>query len=331
MAFEQLTNNAASTTTGAVSGVTNPVAVTVANASAFPAAPNFRIVIDSEVLLVTAVAGAVFTCQRAQEGTAIAAHASGAAVTHVLTAGSFRQLLADMSVYDLAANRPAAGVAGRMFYPSDGGPVFRDTGAAWQCWVDGMGPFTPPLATFQTWVNQSSATLTTAGGIPSIQWLGLPTGGENLNMRVDSVAGMSTWKLTAALRCVHPPGSAGNFGLVARSTTSSRIWGHSYSEAGGTINGYQWSNATTFSGNNTHNDNMNVFGAGLMLLRLRYDGTNLYFEHSYDFCNWTVNRAYTLSTSYVPDIDQVGFYINASNTRAGQAFGMTVYHAKLEA
>lgn len=55
--------------------------LTVASATGFPTVNGFKVKIDNEVLLVTAGAGTTsWTVTRAQEGTAAAAHASGAAV-----------------------------------------------------------------------------------------------------------------------------------------------------------------------------------------------------------------------------------------------------------
>lgn len=330
MALEQLTNNATSTTTGAIDGVTNPVSLTVASAASFPTAGNFRIIVDSELMLVTAVAGAVFTCTRAQEGTTIASHLSGAAVTHVLTAASFKQLVSEYHLADTHANRPAAGVAGRLFFPTDGGLTFRDSGSVWQAWVNGYGPFEPPLADFTTWVNQSSATFSTAGNVASILWAGANLGSENLNQRVKSLTGFPTWKFTAAFTQLMPPGSNGNLGLCLRNSTNGRIWGHTVLQSGGSFNGYQWSSSTAYSGTNTHSDAMGNFLSPLQMLRLRYDGTNLHFENSLDFVTWCTNRSYVLSASYLAGADQVGYYFNGFNGRSGQTGGISMYHAKLE-
>jgi hypothetical protein len=62
--------------------------LSVLSATKFPSSGNFRILIDTELLLVTAVAGTTFTVTRGAESTTAAAHAAGATVTHVLTAGS---------------------------------------------------------------------------------------------------------------------------------------------------------------------------------------------------------------------------------------------------
>src|SRR4051812_13305340 len=82
---EQFANNAASTLSGGISA--GATSLTVASASSFPGSGNFRIIIDSEIFLVTAVAGTTFTVTPGYESTAQASHGSGAAVTHVCTAG----------------------------------------------------------------------------------------------------------------------------------------------------------------------------------------------------------------------------------------------------
>jgi hypothetical protein len=106
--LEQFANNAASTTTGSVNNSSNPVSITVADASKFPTSGNFRILVDDEIMLVTAVSGAVFTCTRAQESTTIASHSSGAAVTHVLTSASLLKLATERAKSYYPIFTPAA-------------------------------------------------------------------------------------------------------------------------------------------------------------------------------------------------------------------------------
>lgn len=83
---EKYANDAASTLNA---GINNSVtSLVVVSAATFPALPSFRIRIDDEAMLVTAVAGTTFTVTRAIEGTAAASHSTAAAVYHVLTAGA---------------------------------------------------------------------------------------------------------------------------------------------------------------------------------------------------------------------------------------------------
>jgi len=81
---EQYANNAQTTLAAAIAAA--DTTITVSSAAGFPSQPQFRIRIDNELLLVTAVSGTTWTVQRGVEGTTAAAHASGATVTHVLTA-----------------------------------------------------------------------------------------------------------------------------------------------------------------------------------------------------------------------------------------------------
>lgn len=74
---------------GISSGATS---LTVASSTGFPAAVSgvsqFRLLIDSEILVCSNVSGTAWSVDRGQEGTAAAAHLTGAAVTYVVTAGA---------------------------------------------------------------------------------------------------------------------------------------------------------------------------------------------------------------------------------------------------
>jgi hypothetical protein len=88
VAVEQYANKAASTLSGAISAT--DATLTVASASSFPTTGTFRIIVDSEIMIVTAVSGATFTVTRGAESTTAAVHSDGAAVTHVGTAASIK-------------------------------------------------------------------------------------------------------------------------------------------------------------------------------------------------------------------------------------------------
>lgn len=82
---ENFANEYATTLNGAITDVATSLVVT--SATGAPAA-NFRLRIDNEYLLVTAVAGTTFTVTRGVEGSTAVAHSNAATVTHVLTAGA---------------------------------------------------------------------------------------------------------------------------------------------------------------------------------------------------------------------------------------------------
>ena len=99
MAYEKFANLAQTTlASGITAGATS---LTVLSGSGFPSIPQFRIVIDSEVFLVTALSGNIFTVIPGYEGTAQAYHSPGAAVAHIMTAGVMTQL------YNTAFNFPS--------------------------------------------------------------------------------------------------------------------------------------------------------------------------------------------------------------------------------
>jgi hypothetical protein len=86
MSNYQYANNPSTTLAGAVTA--GATSISVASAADFPTAPQFTIIVDSEIMLVTGVAGTVWTVERGAESTVAATHNNNAAVTGVLTAGS---------------------------------------------------------------------------------------------------------------------------------------------------------------------------------------------------------------------------------------------------
>lgn len=81
---EQFSNNPSTTLNGAInSAVTS---IVVAAATGFSTSANYRIIVDSEIMNVTAGAGTTtWTVARGQEGTAAASHSSGATVKQIFT------------------------------------------------------------------------------------------------------------------------------------------------------------------------------------------------------------------------------------------------------
>lgn len=91
MAQERKANNAQNTLSSAITA--GATSLTVVSASSFPTNPQFRIKINNELLLVTAVSGTTFTITRGIEGTTAAAHGNSDTVTLVETqAGQVRHL-----------------------------------------------------------------------------------------------------------------------------------------------------------------------------------------------------------------------------------------------
>lgn len=142
---EQYTNDAVTTLAGAItSGATS---LTVTSATGFPTTGNFRIRIDGELLLVTAVSGATWTVTRAIEAvggvTLATAHANGATVTHVLTAAS----LALAGGVAIGATISGSNADGSILWQNQSGQLAQD--AAGMFFFDPDGTY-GPLATAAT-------------------------------------------------------------------------------------------------------------------------------------------------------------------------------------
>lgn len=91
--MEQFANKISTALNGGINNVVT--SIPVVSTGGFPSVGTFRILVDAELMLVTAVSGA-FTVVRGAEGTTAASHLNGAAVTLIITAGAIAQLKADI-------------------------------------------------------------------------------------------------------------------------------------------------------------------------------------------------------------------------------------------
>lgn len=105
---EQFSNHPGTTLSAAITSTTRPVTFTVASATNLPTSGNFRVLVDSEILLITTVSGTSLTGSNV-EGTTAATHANGATVQHVLTAGALAQVETDAQNTLLASNAAFTG------------------------------------------------------------------------------------------------------------------------------------------------------------------------------------------------------------------------------
>src|SRR5581483_2442921 len=135
--------------------------ITVSDGSSFPSSGTYSIIIDSEIMTVTARSGNTLTVTRNEFGGA-ASHTAGATVVCVLTARALRQFQQDMTLSGTLGSRPSAAYQGRLYLPSDSPYIYRDNGVSW----DAYGParkVTPIVTSNFAWVNQGGATVTSNG------------------------------------------------------------------------------------------------------------------------------------------------------------------------
>jgi hypothetical protein len=280
---ELFANTAQSTLSAAASSAAGTVNVTTP--SLFPSTGNFRLLVDNEIMLVTSVSGAVFTVSRGQEATMAAAHAQGAACTLVATNGSMQAFRSDTNGQGTYANRPAAGYAGRAYYPSGGRVLSLDNGSTWNLFGPTF-PLTDPQSTSFSWVNQGSAAVSTAyGGY----YLTAPAGSNahSLNIYETTLTGTQATMLVAFNGGLVTDTWIAGISLRAPGTNSG-VFTICFGGGTGTIGNYtlySWTNPTTFSSSlgQLAFSSSNMAGQGLYVwYRYLVSGGNAYHQLSGD-------------------------------------------------
>lgn len=89
--MEHFANNAVSNLAATITSAATTL--TVISAASFPTPGNYRILIDSELMEVTAASGNTLTVVRGAEGTTAASHSSGASVINVVTSQSLNAIV----------------------------------------------------------------------------------------------------------------------------------------------------------------------------------------------------------------------------------------------
>ena len=279
---ERLVNDASTTINGAVTATATSIVVT--DGSVFPSTGDYRLLIDSEVVLVTARSTNTLTVERGADGTSNTTHSDGATISAVLTAGAIDQVLDDI----------VGGYSDRYPYR-----IMNQSGVI------------QTTANF-TWVNQGTATAIdeTWGGIT----LKIPYV-TNDSMRILKQSAPSTpWKVTAFV--LFGPGynngggtSSSYISLCVRESDTGKL---SVVEPriGEYLRTRRYTNETTYDSEQAQQD----FSSDRCWLQIEDDGTNLYFRASSDGINFfeTYNHARTaFMTSAGPD--EIGFLANSSS------------------
>ena len=152
--IESFANDATTTLSGSItSGATSLV---VNSASRFPTSPQFRLIIDSEYLLVQGVTGTTFSVVRGVEGSTAASHSNGASVSQILTSGGLVGVAGSVNLSDTNSNLPSTGTVGRSFYPTDGSCIYREGTSGWSAFGPIYPISVPPSLGSWTQVNMGS-------------------------------------------------------------------------------------------------------------------------------------------------------------------------------
>lgn len=252
MANEKLINNPNGTSTlnTALSDGTGTTVI-VDSATPFPTVPQFRIRIENELMLVTAVSGTTFTVTRGIEGSTGVSHGAGCVVSCVITSQAIT------NIQKLWAKFPAS--AG----------------------------FVPPDYNSFSWQNPGTATATQVGNTMTIS--DTTSSSDDLRFLYQSVPA-GHYQVTAYFQCppVFPTASGNEIriGLGWSQPTNTPLgncyWYRITNSGLPLIARQQWSNFSTIS---------STLGAGTVYnpdywLRISDDGTNFLFSISHDGLNF---------------------------------------------
>ena len=324
---ERFSNQAVTTLSAAIT-TTTATSCTVTDATTFPIAGNFRIKIDGEILLVTAVVGTTFTITRGVEGTTAATHASGASVIHLLTKGGLEARVANRFISDLYANKPAAGMKGRLFLPTDGLFLEYDDGAAWHKY----GPYRrlkAPPTTGWIWVNQGNATATFTGSALLLEDPDMDATNPQLRLYVRPLAAGAT-VITAAFtwngvasdtpiggfcaRCVGGVTDDGNFSTwgIRQSAGSNYPFLHAK----------HYTSPTVIETTPSYPEGRVLWPQRLFWVRFEWSGERKRYYYSTDGVNWIKWDDQTFGSYNTPT--QFGLFIDPTNNT--QKIALSLVH-----
>jgi len=316
---EQYTNNGQTTLAGTItSGATSLV---VATNTTFPTvAGQFRILIDSEIMIVTGGftgGGVTWTVSRGAEGTTAAAHNNGATVTEVLTAGAIDQVRIETFGAGGQASIPAGQKQGRVYLANDAPLAWYDNGTHWVPIIHNahgiiLAPDNPIVPANFSWVNQGSATIATIGAGSVL--LSTPAGtGDQIRAQVKAVPA-APYK--AEIGLLPFPGVEGNFhfaGILVRESSTGKLktWACSKSDLQhAQLTADLWTNPTTYSA--AIGTRISYEHGWPAFMRIFDDNTNLNFQISFNRQTWITlaTNGRTLNMT----ADQVGFFVHTAGT-----------------
>lgn len=340
--MEQFANLASTFLSGSISSGATSLVVVVP--SVFPSTGNFRILIDSEIMLVTAVSGSNFTVTRAQEGTTATAHNSGVAIVHVFTSGALAQFRADGQQAAPYASRPAAGNTGVIFRPTDGYTLYRDNGTTWDSFGPAYPLVQPPAAAGFT-LRETGSNASNVDDHGAIYFSATSRGvGEDSILADQAVPGGAGSAFTLTVGFLPnfggQNGTAGFFnfsscGIALYEVASTKIAFHMlYNDITDDFLHLQLGYKTSLTGAGSITGGYDVKGQPINLqpcwLRITDDGltassTNRTWSYSNDGKHFVSTLIQGRAFGFTTAPDRVGIYLNPLNADAA----MTVVHYSL--
>lgn len=220
------------------------------------------------------------------------------------------------------ASPPPSPANGDQWWPSDGvGVTFVRSGGAWVPYYAGR-PVTDPTAQSWSWVNQGSATITTAAGA---LLLTTPIASGNQIRGRDKAAPATPYTIEALFGIPLMWGDSGSgFGLFWRNAAAGTlvVFGSQYNSPSPYMLTSKW-NSPSSANANYQVPTLPQGLSGLAWLRIADDGTNRTCAFSYNGVAFT--QLHSVGRTDFLTADRVGWFIRDS---IGATLGLTLLHWK---
>jgi hypothetical protein len=298
---ETYANNAETTLSSPISA--GDGTLSVSSATGFPSVGQFRVLIESEIVLVTGVSGTTFTVERGQEGTTAASHSAGSKIDQIITRDGLIGVCGSHILSDSYSLLPVSGVVGQLFFPSDGNVLLRDDGTVWR----GFGPLyplTPPKFSDFSWVNQGSASGAQSGS--SVFISSASAGGASVRARVKA-APSTPYSVVALIRANLGPTAFNQYGVGWRDSGTGKIVTMSYVWNNGSPiwQCNKWDSATSFNAaytlSGTNGSARQLDASAGFFFKIADDGTNRTCGYSLDGQNFRTIHSVGRTDFITPD------------------------------
>jgi hypothetical protein len=271
---------------------------------AFPQTGQFTVLIESEIILVTAGAGTnTWTIARGQESTTAAGHNSGAIIYGTLTDGSLRRLVRFSKGGTLTGARRELNLiegAGITITTSDDGTNDKVDATIAATIKKEEADWTKPVSTDFSWVNQGGASVAYVND--ALVLVCPPTAGNSLRIQKVTLPA-APYTVTARLRLMKINATGGG-GLVLRQSSDGKLIRIVFEQNAFTVD--KFTNETTYGGSQYITTLALDANCPLRWVRIQDDNTNRKVSLSADGVNWIVIHSVGRTDFCTPD--QVGFF-----------------------
>lgn len=307
MATEKYSNFGTSTLLNSIDG--SQTTLVVVSAAFYPTTGNFRLLVDSELMLVTGVVGTTFTVTRGVEGTSAVSHSASAQATAVLTKSGFDTILAEMQQAGAITALPAVEKAGRIYRGTDFPMDFRDTGAAWDPYHLGR-KLTLPIPGDYAWTHGGgTATDTTVANGPTFLKVTSTGSGDKMSLFTKNVPS-APYSVITTFTPLLTPASISYCGMCLYDGTKIVLFHLVLATGVLTLRIQKFTNITTFSADYVIQSGL-PFGFP-MALRIEDDNTNRICSYSTDGYNFV--QIHTIGRTDFLTPTKIGMHIGTNAT-----------------